>query len=198
MKGSLKGASAIAAAVVMLATASCGGGPRGFYESGPPRVPLGGNFTVEPGKKVVVFGVRSKYCGMEPPSFETAQGEMFSGPGSQGPAVGEVYDAGIGQAVAVLCGGSVPVRAIGYQAPEGFEGEVAMSFYGGDQATVTVAAPKPDEEPAEEPALNPDEPSEPAPLADPDVTPPNQEKPEPIPEAGPPEDAGPQGPQLNN
>jgi hypothetical protein len=168
----MKGASALAAAVLMLATASCGGGPRGFYESGPPRVPLGGSFTVQPGKKVVVYGVRSKYCGMEPPAFETAAGEMFNGPGSQGPSVGEVYDAGIGQSVAVLCGGTVPVRAIGYQAPEDFEGDVAMTFYGSGQATVTVAAPKPEAAPAEEPALNPTEPSEPAPLPDPDVTPP--------------------------
>ncbi|MEQ9609799.1 MAG: hypothetical protein RLN99_19245, partial [Kiloniellaceae bacterium] len=168
MRGYQKGASAFAIAVVMLATASCGGGPRGFYESGPPRIPLGGSFTIQPGKDVVVYGVRSKRCGMEPPSFETALGEMFSGEGSQGPSVGEVYDAGIGQSVALLCGGTVPVRAVGYRAPEAFEGDVAMIFYGTDQATVTVAAPQPEPAPVEEPALDSTEPSEPAPLADPD------------------------------
>lgn len=188
MRGYQKGASAIAVAVVMLATASCGSGPRGFYESGPPRVPLGGSFTIEPGQEVVVYGVRSKYCGMAPPTFETALGEMFSGEGSQGPAAGEVYDAGIGQSVVVLCGGSVPVRAIGYRAPETFEGEVAMTFYGSDQATVTVAAPQPEAEPEPEPALDPAEPSEPAPLADPDLAPTDEERQEPIPEAGPPDD----------
>jgi hypothetical protein len=189
MRGYQKGASAFAVAVVMLATASCGGGPRGFYESGPPRIPLGGSFTIEPGKDVVVYGVRSKRCGMEPPSFETALGEMFSGDGSQGPSVGEVYDAGIGQSVAVLCGGTVPVRAIGYRASEAFEGDVPMTFFGIDRATVTVAAPKPETEPVEEPALDSTEPSEPAPLSDPDVTPPQREQPEPIPEAGPPPDS---------
>ena len=193
MRGYQKGASAFAVAVVMLATAGCGGGPRGFYESGPPRIPLGGSFTIEPGKDVVVYGVRSKRCGMEPPSFETALGEMFSGEGSQGPSVGEVYDAGIGQSVAVLCGGTVPVRAIGYRAPEAFEGDVPMTFFGIDRATVTVAAPKPESEPA--PEVAPEAASEPAPLPDPDVVPPPGEEPAagntPIPEgeAGPPADA---------
>lgn len=182
-------AGALAVAVVVLATAGCGG-PRGYYESGPPRVPAGGDFTIQPGDEVVVYGVRSKYCGMEPPTFETASQEMFSGEGSQGPAVGEVYDAGIGQRVSVPCGGTVPVRAIGYRAPEGFEGEVPMVFYGTDRATVTVALPEPEPEaePESEPALNPEEPSEPAPLPDPDVQPPSEDQ-GPIPEgeAGPPE-----------
>src|SRR3546814_16009133 len=62
--------------------AGCGG-PRGFYASDPPRIPLGGNFTVPPGQEVIVYGVRSKRCGMEPPAFEAAAGEMFSGAGSQ-------------------------------------------------------------------------------------------------------------------
>ncbi|MGD1877482.1 MAG: hypothetical protein ACFB13_08275 [Kiloniellaceae bacterium] len=201
MRAHLKGASALAVAVVMLATAGCGGGPRGFYESGPPRIPAGGSFSIQPGQDVVIYGVRSKRCGMEPPTFETAAGEMFSGTGSQGPAVGEVYDAGIGQQVAVLCGGTVPVRAIGYRAPDGFEGEVPMTFYGTDQATVTVAlpAPEPDPEAVPEPALDPAEPSEPAPVADPDVTPPpgTEPAPEPNPEAGPPDDTLPESP-LNN
>ncbi|MGE5767397.1 MAG: hypothetical protein ACM35H_09415 [Bacteroidota bacterium] len=171
------------------ALAGCGGGPRGFYASDPPRIPLGGSFTVEPGQDVVVYGVRSRNCGMQPPSFETAAGEMF-GEGSQGPAAGEVYDAGTGQSVAVLCGGTVPVRAIGYRAPADFEGEVTMTFYGTDQATVTVARPP---EPEEEPA--PAEPvtaTEPAPLPDATVEPPPSEVPDlentPVPEgeAGPP------------
>src|SRR3546814_13271883 len=85
--------------------AGCGG-PRGFYASDPPRIPLGGNFTVQPGQEVIVYGVRSKRCGMEPPAFEAAAGEMFSGAGSQAPATGEVYDAGTGQSVVVLCGRS--------------------------------------------------------------------------------------------
>src|SRR3546814_9383598 len=68
--------------------AGCGG-PRGFYASDPPRIPLGGNFTVQPGQEVIVYGVRSKRCGMEPPAFEAAAGEMFSGAGSQAPATGE-------------------------------------------------------------------------------------------------------------
>src|SRR3546814_4347199 len=80
------------------------------------------------------LGVRSKRCGMEPPAFEAAAGEMFSGAGSQAPATGEVYDAGTGQSVVVLCGGTVPVRAVGYRAPADFEGEVSMVFYGTDQA----------------------------------------------------------------
>src|SRR3546814_1255264 len=54
--------------------AGCGG-PRGFYASDPPRIPLGGNFTVQPGQEVIVYGVRSKRCGMEPPAFEAAAGE---------------------------------------------------------------------------------------------------------------------------
>src|SRR3546814_18607191 len=57
--------------------AGCGG-PRGFYASDPPRIPLGGNFTVQPGQEVIVYGVRSKRCGMEPPAFEAAAGEMRS------------------------------------------------------------------------------------------------------------------------
>ena len=214
MRGYQKGASALAVAVVVLATASCGSGPRGFYDEGPPRVPAGGAFTVEPGQEVVVYGVRSKYCGMEPPTFETALGEMFSGEGAQAPAVGEVYDAGIGQRVAALCGGTVPVRAIGYRAPEGFEGEVAMAFYGTDLATVTVALPAPEveeepaaaAEPAEEPATEPAPGVEPEPAPDavpvPDVESerlPNEEAPaeDPVPEAGPPDDVLPES-QLNN
>src|SRR3546814_6747077 len=102
---------------------------------------------------------------MEPPAFEAAAGEMFSGAGSQAPATGEVYDAGTGQSVVVLCGGTVPVRAVGYRAPADFEGEVSMVFYGTDQAMVTVARPA---EPAEEavPAAEPDTATEPAPLPD--------------------------------
>src|SRR5690606_20325702 len=103
-----------------MALAGCGSGPRGFYASDPPRIPLGGSFTVQPGEDVVVYGVRARNCGMEPPSFATAAAEMFAGEGSQGPAAGEVYDAGTGQSVAVLCGGTVPVRAIGYRAPTDF------------------------------------------------------------------------------
>lgn len=143
-----------------LGLAGCGGGPRGFYASDPPRIPLGGDFTVEPGQEVVVYGVRSKRCGMQPPTFETAAGEMFSGEGAQGPSVGEVYDAGTGQTDAVLCGGTVPVRAVGYRAPADFEGEVAMVFYGTDRATVTVARPP---EPEPEPAAEPEDEGEPAP-----------------------------------
>ncbi|GAB4224011.1 MAG: hypothetical protein Tsb0032_27690 [Kiloniellaceae bacterium] len=170
-----------------MATAGCGG-PRGYYESGPPRVPAGGSFTIQPGEEVVVYGVRSKYCGMEPPTFETASQEMFSGEGAQAPASGEVYDAGIGQRVSTPCGGSVPVRAIGYRAPEGFEGEVIMVFYGVDQATVTVALPEPEPEPESEPALDPTEPSEPAPMPDPDIVPQSEEGPIPEGETGPPDD----------
>jgi hypothetical protein len=95
---------------------------------------------------------------MQPPAFEVAAAEMFSAEGAQGPASGEVYDAGTGQSVAVLCGGTVPVRAIGYRAPADFEGEVPMVFYGTDQATVTVARPP---EPEPEPEAAPEE--EPAP-----------------------------------
>jgi hypothetical protein len=165
------------ALVLALGLAGCGG-PRGFYASDPPRIPLGGNFTVEPGEDVVVYGVRSKRCGMEPPAFEAAAGEMFSGEGSQGPAVGEVYDAGTGQNVAVLCGGTVPVRAVGYRAPADFEGEVTMTFYGTDQATVTVARPP---EPAEEtpPEVEPGAASEPSPLPEAEVAPPAGEEPAP-------------------
>src|SRR3546814_10308051 len=85
---------------------------------------------------------------------------MCSGAGSQAPATGEVYDAGTGQSVVVLCGGTVPVRAVGYRAPADFEGEVSMVFYGTDQAMVTVARPA---EPAEEavPAAEPDTATEP-------------------------------------
>lgn len=155
--------------------AGCGGGPRGFYASDPPRIPLGGSFTVEPGQEVIVYGVRAKRCGMQPPAFEAAAGEMFGGEGSQAPSAGEVYDAGTGQSVAVLCGGTVPVRAIGYRAPADFEGEVAMVFYGTDRATVTVARPP---EPSDEapPAVEPEAATEPAPLADPSVTPPGGEQ----------------------
>lgn len=155
MRGHRWGARALAIAVVMLAAAGCGG-PRGFYESGPPRVPAGGSFTVEPGGQVIVYGVRARRCGMEPPTFETAAGEMFSGAGSQAPEVGEVFDAGLGQRNSVPCGGSVPVRAIGWRAPEGFEGEVSMVFYGVDQAIVTVARPpEPEPEPESEPEPEP-------------------------------------------
>ena len=172
--------------------AGCGGGPRGFYASDPPRIPLGGSFTIEPGQDVVVYGVRSQRCGMQPPAFETAAGEMFAGTGSQGPTVGEVYDAGTGQTVAVLCGGTVPVRAIGYRAPADFEGEVAMTFYGTDQATVTVArAPEPEPE-AEAAPPEPVTATEPAPLPDATIEPPPGGEPNlentPVPEgeAGPP------------
>ncbi|MGF1628380.1 MAG: hypothetical protein ACFCUT_02815 [Kiloniellaceae bacterium] len=140
-----------------LGLAACGGGPRGFYASDPPRIPLGGSFTVEPGQQVVVYGVRSRHCGMQPPAFETAAAEMFNAEGAQGPASGEIYDAGTGQSVAVLCGGTVPVRAIGYRAPADFEGEVAMVFYGTDRATVTVALPaEPEPEPEPESESAPD------------------------------------------
>lgn len=181
------------ALVVATGLAGCGGGPRGFYASDPPRIPLGGNFTVEPGQEVVIYGVRSRRCGMQPPAFETASGEMFAGETSQGPAVGAVYDAGTGQSVAVLCGGTVPVRAIGYRAPDDFEGEVTMTFYGTDRATVTIArAPEPEEEPA---ASEPVTATEPAPLPDPAVEPPPGDVPPPantpVPEAEP-------GPPLGN
>lgn len=189
MRGLRWSAGALAVAAVVSATAGCGG-PRGYYESGPPRVPAGGSFTIEPGGEVVVYGVRSKFCGMEPPTFETASQEMFSGAGSQAPSVGEVYDAGPAQRVSVPCGGTVPALAIGYRAPEGFEGEVSMVFYGADQVIVTVAAPEPEPEPEAEaePVLDPAEPSEPAPLPDPEVVPPSEEQ-GPIPEgeAGPPD-----------
>src|SRR5690606_20623979 len=152
------------------ALAGCGSGPRGFYASDPPRIPLGGSFTVEPGQSVVVYGVRARNCGMEPPSFETAAAEMFAGANAHGPAAGEVYDAGTGQSVAVLCGGTVPVRAVGYRAPADFEGEVTMPFYGIDRATVTAARPpEPEEEPA---APEPVTATEPAPLPDTTVEPP--------------------------
>lgn len=151
MTGLRWSAGALAVAGMVLALAGCGG-PRGYYESGPPRVPAGGSFSIEPGQEVVVYGVRSKYCGMEPPTFEAASQEMFSGQGAQAPAAGEIYDAGLGQRVSPPCGGSVPVRAIGYRAPEGFEGEVTMVFYGLDQATVTVAPPAPEEEAEAEPS----------------------------------------------
>lgn len=190
MTGLRWSAGALAVAGVVLATAGCGG-PRGYYESGPPRVPAGGSFAIEPGQDVVVYGVRSKYCGMEPPSFEIASQEMFSGEGSQAPATGEVYDAGLAQRVSPPCGGTVPVRAIGYRAPEGFEGEVSMVFYGVDQATVTVALPEPEPEPEEEPEAEPVEDpeavSEPAPLPDPDVVPSSEQEPIPEGETGPPE-----------
>jgi len=176
------------ALVLALGVAGCGSGPRGFYASDPPRIPLGGTFSVQPGEEVVVYGVRSRYCGMEPPTFETAVGEMFSGAGSEAPGVGEVYDAGTGQSTVALCGGTVPVRAIGYRAPADFEGEVAMVFYGNDRATVTVAhVAEPEPEPV---------PTEPAPLPNPDVVPPPEPGQEPIPEgeAGPPPDAIPGNP----
>ncbi len=176
MKGLRWSAGALAVAGVVLATAGCGG-PRGYYESGPPRVPAGGAFTIEPGQEVVVYGVRSKYCGMTPPTFETASQEMFSGEGSQSPATGQVYDAGIGQRVSVPCGGTVPVRAIGYRAPEGFEGEVSMVFYGVDQATVTVAPPPPPPEP--EPEEEPEAEAEPEAAPEPDAAPEAEPAPEP-------------------
>jgi len=183
------------ALILAAGLAGCGGGPRGFYASDPPRIPLGGSFTVEPGQDVIVYGVRSKRCGMEPPTFETASGEMFAGAASEGPSAGSVYDAGTGQSVAVLCGGTVPVRAIGYRAPDDFEGEVTMTFYGADQATVTVAR-APDPEAEEKPATSePVTASEPAPLADPAVEPPPGDAPAPantpVPEAEP-------GPPLGN
>jgi hypothetical protein len=156
------------ALVTAAGLAGCGTGPRGFYASDPPRIPLGGSFTVEPGQEVIVYGVRARNCGMTPPTFETAAGEMFAGGGSQGPEVGQLYDAGTGQNVAVLCGGTVPVRAIGYRAPENFEGEVAMTFYGTDQATVTVAlppAPEPEPEEGAEPETTPE--AAPAPTEEP-------------------------------
>lgn len=152
------------ALVTAVGLTGCGSGPRGFYASDPPRIPLGGSFTIEPGQEVVVYGVRARRCGMTPPTFETAAGEMFAGENSQGPEVGQVYDAGTGQNVAVLCGGTVPVRAIGYRAPENFEGEVTMIFYGTDQAVVTVALPpEPESEPEEgtEPAAEETPPEEP-------------------------------------
>lgn len=157
------------ALVTAAGLAGCGTGPRGFYASDPPRIPLGGSFTVEPGQEVIVYGVRARRCGMTPPTFETAAGEMFSAEGSQGPEVGQVYDAGTGQNDAVLCGGTVPVRAIGYRAPENFEGEVAMTFYGTDQATVTVALP-PEPEPEPEEGAEP-ETEETAPEAAPETSP---------------------------
>src|SRR3546814_9509497 len=116
---------------------------------------------------------------MEPPAFEAAAGEMFSGAGSQAPATGEVYDAGTGQSVVVLCGGTVPVRAVGYRAPADFEGEVAMVFYGTDEATVTVARPpepEPEAAPEEPEPEEPEAAPEPAPLADPSITPPRSEE----------------------
>jgi hypothetical protein len=195
MKGRSRRATWFVVAVAGLVLAGCGG-PIGFYRSGPPRVPAGGTFAIEPGQDVVVYGVRAKRCGITPPDFQTALAEMFTGQGSQAPEVGEVYDAGIGQRTSVPCGGPVPVRAIGYRAPEGFEGEVAMVFYGADRATVTVALPEP--EPEVEPEAEPVTATEPAPLADPDVLPPEGEQ-QPIPEgeAGPPEDVLPDSP-LNN
>lgn len=200
MIGRSRRATWFVVAVAGFVLAGCGG-PRGYYESGPPRVPAGGSFTIEPGQDVVVYGVRAKRCGITPPDFQTAVAEMFTGLGSQAPEVGEVYDAGLGQRTSVPCGGPVPVRAIGYRAPEGFEGEVAMVFYGGDRATVTVALPEPEPEPEVEP--EPVTATEPAPLADPDVAPPAGEEPpadqQPIPEgeAGPPDDVLPDSP-LNN
>jgi hypothetical protein len=188
---------ALAVAVVALGLAGCGGGPRGFYESRPPKTPAGGSFAIEPGQDVVVYGVRAKRCGIAPPDFVTAAEEMFSGEGSQAPQAGEVFDAGLGQRVSVPCGGSVPVRAIGYRAPAGFEGEVTMVFYGSDQAVVTVAVPKPEPEPESEPEPEPVTATEPAPLPDAEVTPPAGEEPapgdKPIPEGegGAPDDAGP-------
>ena len=176
------------ALVLAVGLAGCGGGPRGFYASDPPRIKLGGNFTIEPGQEIIVYGVRSKRCGMQPPAFEVVAGEMFGGEGSQGPSAGEVYDAGTGQSLAVLCGGTVPVRAVGYRAPADFEGEVAMVFYGTDQATVTVARPpepEPEPEPEAEPEVEPEpeaEPgaaTEPAPLPDTTVEPPAGEEPAP-------------------
>jgi len=165
MRGHRRSAVALGLA---LGLAACGGGPRGFYASDPPRIPLGGSFTVEPGEAVIVYGVRSRLCGMQPPSFETAAAEMFNADGAQGPASGEIFDAGTGQSVAVLCGGTVPVRAIGYRAPADFEGEVPMVFYGTDQATVTVARPpEPEPEPEAAPEAEPDA----APEAEPDAAP---------------------------
>lgn len=181
----------LAVAGLALGLAGCGSGPRGFYESGPPRVPAGGSFTIEPGQDVVVYGVRSQYCGMEPPTFEAASQEMFAGEGSEAPAVGEVYDAGLAQRVSVPCGGTVPARAIGYRAPADFEGEVSMVFYGSDQATVTVALPEPEPDEAGEGEAESDveagAESEPAPLPDPDVEAPSDNEPVGADEAGPPE-----------
>lgn len=180
------------ALVTAAGLAGCGTGPRGFYASDPPRIPLGGSFTVEPGQEVIVYGVRARLCGMTPPTFETAAGEMFSGEGSQGPEVGQVYDAGTGQNVAVLCGGTVPVRAIGYRAPENFEGEVTMTFYGTDQATVTVALPpepgsEEEAEPESAPEATPESPpaEEPAGEGAPVVEPPPPAVPVPGVEAEP-------------
>lgn len=181
MRGHRWGATALVVAGALLALSACGG-PRGYYSSGPPRVPAGGAFTIEPGQEVVVYGVRAQRCGMTPPAFEAAAAEMFTGEGSQAPEVGEVYDAGDGQRDSVLCGGRVPVRAVGYRPPEGFEGEVTMVFYGVDQATVTVRRPpepeaegEPEAEP--EPEAAPAAESEPAPLPDPDVVPPSGQGP---------------------
>lgn len=165
MRGLGLGARALAVAVLLMLVAGCGG-PRGFYASGPPRVPAGGVFAIEPGQDVVVYGVRARRCSMAPPTFETASQEMFSGEGSQAPEVGEVYDAGEGQRVSVPCGGSVPVRAIGFRAPADFEGEVTMVFYGADQTTITVARPpEPEPEPEAAPEVESAPEAEPAPEA---------------------------------
>src|SRR3546814_16977778 len=102
--------------------AGCGG-PRGLYASDPPRIPLGGNFPVQPAQEVIVYRLRSKRCGMEPPAFEAAAGEMFRGAGSQAPATGALSAARIGQSVVVLCGGTVPGRAVGYPTPAECSGE---------------------------------------------------------------------------
>jgi hypothetical protein len=167
MRGHRWGARALAVAVAALAAAGCGAIPSSTFRDAPARIPGGGTFIVEPGEDVIIYGVRARRCGMPPPTFETAAGEMFSGEGAQGPQAGEVFDAGTGQRVAVLCGGQVPVRAIGYRAPEGFEGEVTMVFYGTDQATVTVARP-PEPEP-EEPEEDAEDEAEPAAEETPDA-----------------------------
>lgn len=154
MRGHRRGAIGLAVAVAVLATAGCGifdGGGSGRSRERP--TPAGGAFTVEPGQEVIVYGVRARRCGITPPDFATASGEMFGGPGSQAPEVGEVFDAGEGHRASVPCGGRVPVRAIGYRAPAEFEGEVSMVFYGSDQAIVTVALPEPEPEPEPEPDL---------------------------------------------
>src|SRR3546814_16604094 len=79
MRGQLWGAVALVLGLGLAGGLAGCGGPRGFYASDPPRIPLGGSVTVAPGGDVVVYGVRPKRCGMKTPDFGEAAGARFAG-----------------------------------------------------------------------------------------------------------------------
>src|SRR3546814_17979878 len=103
MRGQLWGAVALVRGLGLAGGLAGCGGPRGFYASDPPRIPLGGSFTVAPGGDVVVYGVRSKRCGMQPPAFAAAAGEMLAGADSQGPSDGRSEERRVGKECVSTC-----------------------------------------------------------------------------------------------